>query len=160
LLSRILHAEVLNYGFSGNGLGEKQVIEMVASVTDIDAFIIDYEANSGAVGQLIPTLNPMLDCFRAVHPKTPIIILGRVPSELEIFDAQLSKRRLIHRAFYQDVLKLRRDPYLYHLDGAIYFPNYFENMTVDGIHLNDLGFNQVIEHLVPYIKTWTNKEGI
>lgn len=160
LLSRALHAEVLNYGFSGNGLGEKPMIEMIASVADIDIFIIDYEANSGAVDRLMPTLHPMLDCIRSVYPKRPVIILGRVPSELERFDAHISKRRLKHRDFYQDVLKLRHDPHLYHLDGEIYFPNYLENMTVDGIHLNDLGFSQLIGHLVPYMKAWTNKEGI
>lgn len=159
LLSRALHAEFLNYGFSGNGLGEQPMIEMMASIGDLDAFIIDYEANSGAVNQLIPTLNSMLDCIRLSHPHIPIIMLGRVPSELEEFNPQITERRLKHRYFYEETWIKRQDCNLHHLDGILYFPNYLNNMTVDGIHLNDLGFAQLVEHLVPYLNVWTNPEG-
>ncbi len=132
---------------------------MIVSIQNIDAFIIDYEANSGAVGCLMPTLNPIIDCIRRNYPMIPIIMLGRIPSELERFDIEILKRRITHQAFYKKTIQLRQDQHLYHLDGTTYFPNYLENMTVDGIHLNDLGFSQVVEYLIPYLKIWTNNEG-
>jgi lysophospholipase L1-like esterase len=149
-LSRLMSLEVINYGFSGNGLGEQSVIKAMSLIQDLDMIVIDYEANAGAVDRLIPTFEYMIKTLRTAHPNTPIIVLGRVPTQYEIINQSLKSKRLKHQRFMKNVLKeIDRTHYI---PGNLLLPLKYEDTTVDGIHFNDYGFECFTQSLYNKLK--------
>lgn len=78
ILSRWLNREVINLGFSANGLGEYEMAELIADIKDASLVVLDYEANSGTNGRLEASLACFIDIIREKHPMIPILVVSRI----------------------------------------------------------------------------------
>jgi len=150
ILSRRLKQEVINFGFSGNAFGEREVAEVVSSVEDVKLFILDYEANAGTNGLLYKTLEDFIKIIRSKYPLAPIIVLSRIKYLFDELNPSLGKIREEIRVFQENLverLTLEGDSNLYYLDGSKIYPSGYDEYTVDGIHPNDLGFMKIADYL-------------
>ncbi len=150
-LSRMLGIEVINMGFSGNGLGERSTAQITHLCSNLSMIVIDYDANAGAVGKIEETLIPWINIVRQVHQEIPILILSRIPFNREIFD----EKDFIHRMKNKDYQKRVANQLenIHFIDGEWLIQKNETEVTVDGIHLNDLGMSLFAQRLVPYIAT-------
>lgn len=158
ILTRMLHAEIINMGFSGQGLGERSVAQMIASIPKLDMVAIDYEANAGAVGRLKETLIPWIETIRMAYPSIPIVIISRIPFVREYFQEDDHLRRLDHLKYQKDVTEHETglQPLIF-IDGAtLIHPDEFD-MTVDGIHLNDVGMQTFANRIAPILNKWLSR---
>lgn len=141
IISRMCDVEIINYGFSGNGLGEKSVTHAMNEIQNLDKIFIDYEANAGSANVLVKTLEPVVRSLRAYHVDTPIYIMSRLPFPKEMRDQEAHVKRMFHKEFQKNfVLKNQDLKPLYFIDGDNLHPISTNETTVDGIHLTDLGF--------------------
>jgi hypothetical protein len=157
ILSRLLNHEIINYGFSGQGLGEDIVAKMMSEIKNIDYFIIDYEANAGAIGLIEKTLKPFIDILRTQYPKIPVMIVSRVISALSIWDKHIEENRLENKKYQLDFVQDSNDENIYFIDGEKLLPKPNDDMTVDGIHFNDLGFYHFSQNLAKRIQHILNE---
>jgi len=147
-LSRSMHMEMINLGFSGNGLGELSIARVTHDINHLDAIIIDYEANAGAVGKLKDTLIPWIKVVREKHPFIPVIIISRIPFTREKWINEDRNKRMMHHLFQKEVVHNEKDLQpLYFIDGKTLIHNDETDVTVDGIHLNDVGMTLFAKRL-------------
>ncbi len=159
ILSRRMNRPFYNFGFSGNGKGEPAMAEILASIENPAMFILDYEAN--AMGVIDQTLPDFISILRAKHPETPILVVsgirfsyeatGTTPGEDNPRSENYQKWRDIQE---QNVVERREqgDKNIYFFDGGYLLPlEYYDEVTVDGIHPTDLGFLKMAEALEPAI---------
>jgi lysophospholipase L1-like esterase len=143
LLERKLKTKCINFGFSGNGLGEKVMVELMTQIIDLKMIVIDYEANAAAANKVIETLKPMIETLLQHHQQIPIVILGRIPTTMERHDVKLKDRRL-NLSTYQNNLDYE---HVYFIEGDQLLNQDLGDTTIDNLHLNDLGFYRLTEKL-------------
>ena len=155
ILSRRMGYEFMNYGFSGNGRGQKEVAEMLASTTNAKLFILDYEANV-TLEMMKATLDTFIDTIRLKYPKVPIVVLSKIvmPREVHFKADAANQKKLLN--FQKNVVKRRQatDSNLFFLDGHKLFGKELTEATVDGAHPTDLGFYLISNYLEKYLKKW------
>ena len=142
-LSRVMKREILNFGFSGNAFGEKEVANEIAKVKDVSLFVIDYEANAGTNGKLALTLDTFIDTIRSYHPTVPIAVVSRIPYILDSLKSDLGKNRLKIKEFQIETVKKyqsKGDSAVHFIDGSVLLGPVTHECTVDSVHPNDLGF--------------------
>lgn len=156
ILSRIRNQPVYNFGFSGNGCGEPEMAEIIASVENPAIFIIDNCWNIGTIEELNLTLPPFIDIIRARHPKTPIYLMSGTPGAAN-FEGHL--RNPGCRPNMKDILKdevTKRlkagDDSIYFIDGETLIGEDFWDCVVDMVHLSDKGFIRQARNLAPLLK--------
>jgi lysophospholipase L1-like esterase len=153
ILSRALNREVINLGFSGNGRGEPEVIELMADIPAPALLVLDYHANAG--GNLAQTLPVAVDILRKHHPTTPILIASRIAYAKDVTHADMLKTRQDACAIYQTVVADRHrigDKAVYFVDGSNFLGSDFDECTVDGVHPTDLGFMRIAQSFLPEIR--------
>lgn len=157
ILSRRLDVEIINLGFSGNGLGEPEMAEICASVPDKRVFVMDYDANAGARGLLEETLDPFLDVIRRADPALPILVISAAPVPDEKLKPEVNRNRKLRRDFQKRCVKRRRaegDINLHYLDGRDLWGADYCEFAVDGVHPTDLGFYEMSKTLYPVLKNF------
>lgn len=154
ILSRELDANIYNFGFSGNGLGEPSVINAICKIKKVDLFIIDYDANAGSTGSLFTTLEPMYQTIRKAYPTIPILVISRLPYILESYFSYIKEKMEKRRSFQEAFVKAHQpsDPLLFYLDGQNLLGKSFNDYYADDIHLNDLGFRKLADEIKNKIK--------
>lgn len=155
-IARNLKIEIINMGFSGNGLGELSVAAVTHKLPKLNMVIIDYEANAGAVGKLKETLIPFIKCIRKVHSNIPIVMIGRIPFTRELFDFDDHKKRQDHKTYQSEVANIPDLQPLHFIDGEQLISIDEHEVTVDGIHLNDLGMTLFAQRLAPLLNKLIN----
>jgi lysophospholipase L1-like esterase len=161
IIGRKMGYECLNFGFSGNGFGEKEIAHILASIHDVNLFVLDYEANAGGADlKLEKTLAPFIEEIRATYKNVPILVLSKIHMVLDTFheDSRKIRERLFH--FAQDTvtrLYQKGDHNLYFYDGSNLLGQDYTECTVDGIHPTDLGFMEMANALIPVLKHILNK---
>ncbi|KAB7889774.1 SGNH/GDSL hydrolase family protein [Poseidonibacter ostreae] len=76
ILSRDLDFEMLNFGFSGNGLAQKEIIDLIKHIT-VDIFVIDFWANP-SVDLYKEKLPYMIQSIRSINKNVPIIVTSPI----------------------------------------------------------------------------------
>lgn len=159
ILSRKWNLPVLNFGFSGSGKGEPEVIRAIARVADPRMFVLDYEPNAGPEG-IRKTLEGTLDILRSAHPETPIVVISSTRHNPEIPAAgALMERAAVRREsrdFQYETVRRRRaagDRNIAFVDGGLPDADWHEH-TVDGVHPTDLGFYRIAGYLAPFLEEW------
>lgn len=154
IMSRMLNRPFINLGFSGNGKGEKEMAQTIATIENPAMFVLDYDANA-LVDGLKATLSDFIDILRAKHPTVPILLVSRTPyakdyGEICEFDNERYQYSTIHLA---ELGKRRAsgDENIHYLDGSTLFGNSPTECTVDGVHPTDLGFFLMAERTAPVI---------
>jgi len=140
ILGRWYHRPVMNLGFSGNGMMEKEVGQFIAEI-DAAAFVIDCLPNMAAP-QVAERTAPLVEQLRAAHPDTPIILVeDRDYSNGWLLEEPRKRNRESQAALRKayDELIAGGTKHLYYVDGPSLLGDDAEG-TVDNSHPNDLGF--------------------
>jgi len=154
-LSRRMGYEFMNFGFSGNGRGQKEIASMLSEIGNVKLFILDYEANA-TLEMLKNTLDAFIDTLRIKYPTTPIIVMSKVRMAIELHDKEAFERQRRSLNYQRSVVKKHsiNDPFIFFLDGHKIFGKYESEATVDGAHPTDLGFMLITDFLEKYLKKW------
>jgi hypothetical protein len=155
ILSRAMNRPFINLGFSGNGRGEPEVAEALASIADPAGYVLDYEANAGLEG-LQNTLTNFIDILRAAHPKTPILVVSAIPYASDSYDAGTQENHAKTRALQRGEVERRQaagDANIFFHDGITLLGDDFDECTVDGCHPTDLGFYRMAQGMLPVLNT-------
>lgn len=156
ILSRLRNQPVFNLGFSGNGCGEPEMAEIVASYENPAMFIIDNCWNIGSLEELNLTLPPFIDIIRARHPETPIYLLSGSPGA-ENFDDHFKTpgcRPMMKNILKEETARRQKegDSNIYFIDGEALIGEDFWDCVVDMVHLSDKGFIRQARNLNPLLK--------
>lgn len=151
-LERMMNLEFCNLGFSGQ-CKLNEFYADIAAASDADAFLFDTFSNPSS--ELIEQrLKTFVDIIRKAHPRKPLIFLQTEIRETTTFDEKTyeyerKKRKMAER----EIEKLREDGYtdIYFINPGMVIGDDHEG-TADGVHPNDLGFERMIEHLLPELR--------
>jgi lysophospholipase L1-like esterase len=151
ILGRMLNADFVNLGFSGNGLGEP---ELARAVSDIDAssYVLDLAQNNPTVESLAQAYAPFIETIRSKHAETPILVITPIYTARESWsrDARLEgMRELIRRVAAEKIAA--GDRHLEIVEGTDLLGPTRGDGLVDGTHPNDLGFQWMAEGLAARI---------
>ena len=140
ILSRALEKEVLNYGFSGSAFAEREISEIIAK-RDVALLVVDVEANAGVDERMENNLPAFLDCYFAVRPDVPVILVSRNPFAMDLYDEDRIKLHLYYRRWLPRLAArfARAGRKVVFADGSSFFRGNFTEYTVDGVHPNDYG---------------------
>lgn len=149
ILARELNYNVYNFGFTGNGLGEKSVINAICKIKNIDMFIIDYDANAGSTGSLFTTLDEIVKKIRKTYQLIPIVIISRIPYVLEPYNKYILEKMTRRRSFQEEYVlnNAKNDLNLYYINGNHLLGELYNDCYSDDIHLNDLGFRLFFDNI-------------
>lgn len=153
IIGRELNCEVVNLGFSGEGKQDTYIARAMATIPDVDVFLLDPVPNCTKMMCDTLTYN-FVKTLRALRPDVPIVMLegpiypyARYDS---FFGKYLPKKNNAFRRNYER-LKAENPNNLYYvtsegLDGPE------DDGTVDGIHLTDLGFLHYANKMIPILR--------
>jgi lysophospholipase L1-like esterase len=160
IVGRRLAREVLNYGFSGNGKGEKEVAAYLSRVKNPGLYFIDYQANVSPE-LMKATLPGFIAILRQAHPEVPIVIKSKIRYAKEYFyevegvETDIYANRIESRDFMKNLVKKQQasgDTNIYFMEGEnIQGADYYE-CAVDGVHPTDLGFYRMAEAIAEFLK--------
>lgn len=159
ILGRHFNAETINLGFSGNARMESAIGEIMTSI-DASCYIIDCLPNMKE-DMLSERTLPFVRQLKAAKPATPIILVESpqgeaawlVSGEKERIDR---KNSILHEA-YQTLLQEGYSD-IYYLSAKRIAGSGFDS-TIDGSHLNDLGFLRYSEEMIPVLNRALKVEG-
>ena len=133
MVSRRLDLPVINLGFSGNGMLDPEVIDLMNEI-DAAVFVLDCNGNLNlkTPEEIVSLTISSVEKIRAVHPKTPILISDMPGYSYEKYGHGVND---CTRKAYDQIKDKVND--LYYLSCA----DQGEPLDgkVDGIHPNDLG---------------------
>ena len=135
IVSRRLHTNYVNLGFSGSARGEEEIAQYIKDL-DMSVFVYDYDHNAPSVEHLQNTHERMFLTVRQANPALPIILMSRPKFCLDTVER---KRYEIIKATY-DGAKARGDNNVYLIDGRTLMEFAGNEGTVDNCHPTDLGF--------------------
>ena len=153
-LSRLLNAEVLNLGFSGNGNAEAPMIEYLSEL-DASAFVFDYNYYASKPDRVLPPHLSIYEALREKNPDTPIIMIDKPASDYD--PVGYEKRSKFIKSTYETALS-RGDELVAMIDAYDLFGD--ENRDgclVDNNHPNDLGFYRMAKALEPVLRNLLEK---
>lgn len=153
LLGERLKSDVVNLGFSGNGMGEPEIARLVAEI-DAAVFVLDYEANAG-LERMQENLLPFARILRKQHPLTPLLILSKPFFSKIHFMPEGHEGARASRAFFSSVVETLNREYpgpSRFVDGWSLIGPETPCAYVDGVHPNDYGFAKMAEGLEPVLR--------
>lgn len=149
IVSRMLDCGQINLGFSGNGMGEKEIADYIANL-DMSAFILDYDHNAPTAEHLKATHERFLLTVREKHPDLPIVMMTR-PKYRLISDDESERIKIITDT-YENAIK-RGDKNIALIKGSeMITEDISEIALVDGCHPNDCGFTAMAFKLIEVLK--------
>lgn len=147
ILSRKLHFNFINLGFSNAARAETEIAEYIKNI-NMSAFVYDYDHNAPTVEYLAKTHERMFKIIREANPKLPILCM----SMPKYYLTESEKKRLeIMNNTYQNA-KANGDANVYLLDGKQLMFLAEDEGTVDGIHPNDLGYASMARAMEKVLK--------
>ena len=159
-LGRMLGAEVLNLGFSGNGRGEPEVAKLIREV-DAEVYVLDFLTNAD-VGKLEQTLPNFIRLLREKRRKASIAIVSCPAFDKTLWNptrrAADDRKRDIAMRSYLD-LKAAGDNNLFFIDGNGILPAGLSGAYVDGVHPTSHGFAIMAERMLPQLQAIRSREG-
>jgi hypothetical protein len=151
-ISRTLGLEVLNFGFSGNGLMELNVTTFLVDV-DAAMFVIDCVPNMSP-DLISQNTAPLVMFLRSKHPSAPILLVGPPQYGADWIDSTLNdaKRAALQAAFSQliadGVSNLHLVP---NANDELYASFPLLSPTVEGVHPTDLGHFDVARFYIGFL---------
>jgi len=147
-LGRKLDAEVINFGFSGNGKGEPEMARLIREI-DAEMFVLDFAANAD-VATLETVLPDFIALLREVWPETPCVLMGNPSYNQRLWDPKVhAKLDLSRDTFMRSYLDRKKsgDRNVYFIDGDALLPAGVSGAYVDGVHPTSHGFALMAENL-------------
>jgi hypothetical protein len=152
ILSRYYNKEIINLGFSGNGLGEEVIARMINEINDLEMVFIDYDANAGALGFLESTLEPFIRILKEKNKDLKVVVVSRIRFIDSIIKGITKYEG--YRLFEIDLVKRLNKELgkVYFIDGLdLLDEEEYDEYTVDCLHLTDLGFYKYCQNIIPFI---------
>ena len=153
IIGRELICEVVNLGFSGEGKQDTYVARAMATIPDVDVFLLDPVPNCTEMMCDTLTYN-FVKTLRALRPDVPIVMLegpiypyARYDS---FFGKYLPKKNDAFRRNYERLKAENPDNLYYVTSEGLDGPE--DDGTVDGIHLTDLGFLHYANKMIPILR--------
>src|SRR5271157_495117 len=158
LIARALNVDFINLGFGGAGKGELAVAELLASIPNVAAYVLDWGINLCSpqeVGLIHERYHPLLQNIKEAHPDVPVLLVNlqdagvkldtSMPENLEIIREEIKR-------VYDAEIAAGNDK-LWYVDGwdIIKGPAGFD-FTIDRVHPHQGGFYRYAEKLAPVIK--------
>lgn len=156
ILSRKMDYEFINLGFSGSGMGEIEMANLICTIDNLDMLILDYEANGNSNDLLYQTLEPFIDRLRKTFPSIPLVVMSKTPFSVDLKNNQkgmeLRNKFYVFQRNMVEKKKAAGDNNIYFVDGNKLFGNVdVDECTVDGYHPTDLGFYLEAKNLYPIL---------
>lgn len=151
ILGRMLNVDFVNLGFSGNGLGEPELAEAVASI-DAACYVVDFAQNNRTAENLATAYGPFLAKLRSKRPDAPVIAITPIYKAAEATgDSENTKmrehiRQVVSRAIADG------DRHLQIVEGTDLLGPGQSDGLVDGTHPNDLGFQGMANGLATRLR--------
>jgi len=158
IISRNLHVDFVNLGFSGNGMGEPEVAEIVGDI-DASCYVLDFGVNLPSADSLDKVYAPFVNILRRKRPNTPIIAVTPIYNAYEFL---APNKATFMRDVIRKVIAQRRkngDKHIMLVEGFELLGPDLADAFVDGVHPNDLGFQAMAEGLQPYLSRILNISG-
>lgn len=148
IISRKLGVDCINLGFSGNGKMEAPIVEVMSGIR-ASFYVIDCLPNMTAE-DVTKSVIPLAQGLRAKNPDTPIAFVENVMYAKSYFeegmDKMLREKNRALRAEYDKLVKQGMKNVVYiSSEGALGIDG---EGYVDGVHMTDLGFLRMADHLV------------
>lgn len=141
IVSRMLKTQFVNLGFSGSAKGEDEIVDYMASLGDMSAFVLDYDYNAPTVEHLAATHGKLYHKIRAKHPDLPIILVSR-PTFRILSEENIRRRETVMRTYL--FARASGDKNVHFVDGfTMMMDDTYGDGTVDTTHPNDLGFRRM-----------------
>lgn len=152
ILSRDLNCEIANLGFSGEGKMDPELARALATIPDVDVFLIDPVPN--CTEMMCDTLTyDFINIIRQARPDVPIVMLEGPIYPYARYDSFFRKYLPAKNAAFRrnyERLKAENPANLYYVD-SVNLDGVEDDGTVDGIHLTDLGFKYYADKLRPVL---------
>jgi len=147
ILSRMLDAEIINLGFSGNGRMELPVAEFMAE-TDARFYVLDNIPNMKQE-EVQSNVRPFVTYIRSRHPETPIVFIESFLFANTTLEKGSHKQIVEkNRALRSEYKKLQTEGVRgLHYISLDTMHTLLAEGTVDGVHLTDLGFMRFAQFL-------------
>lgn len=153
IIGRELNCEVVNLGFSGEGKQDTYVARAMATIPDVDVFLLDPVPNCTEMMCDTLTYN-FVKTLRTLRPDVPIVMLegpiypyARYDS---FFGKYLPQKNDAFRRNYERLKAENPDNLYYVTSEGLDGPE--DDGTVDGIHLTDLGFLHYANKMIPILR--------
>ena len=148
IISRKLNVDVINFGFSGNGMMESPINELI-SASDPLLYVIECLPNMSSE-QVTERTIPLVKTIREKHSKTPIILVENFiydRSVLDMKDDEMITNK--NKALRDEYIKLINSgyDYVYYVEGDNANGDDYEG-TNDTVHFNDLGYMRYADYLI------------
>lgn len=161
ILQRELGVECVNIGISGEGKMDFCMARAMATIPDVEAYIIDPVPNSTKM--MCDTLTyDFINILRTLRPEVPIFMVEGPKYSYEDYNsfyATYLKEK--NSEFHKNYMRLHREnpKNIYYIDREnLWGPD--NEGTVDGIHLTDIGFYFYAQKLKPYLQAVLQKKPI
>ena len=153
IIGRELNCEVVNLGFSGEGKQDTYVARAMATIPDVDVFLLDPVPNCTEMMCDTLTYN-FVKTLRALRPDVPIVMLEGPIYPYARYDSffgnYLPKKNDAFRRNYERLKTENPDNLYYVTSEGLDGPE--DDGTVDGIHLTDLGFLHYANKMIPILR--------
>ncbi len=152
ILGRRLDRPMLNFGFSGNGRTEVEVVKFLAEI-DAGVFVLDCMANMGSI-PVTERTEAVVKLLRGKRPEMPVLLLeerllATAPFITENRETHLAKCAELRKAY--DHLTSAGVKHLHYRKGDDLIGGDGE-ATVDGSHPTDLGMVRYADALEPDLR--------
>jgi len=156
IIGRELNIPTINLGFSGNGNMEIALAHLLADI-DAACYVLDNLPNM-TPEMVAERAIPFVNYLRAKHPTTPVILVATaLTANAWLTDSTriiLEQKNTNLAKAYETLRQSQKSPiYLLRPEDLKSSNN---EGTVDGTHLNDLGFVRFAERLLPTIRKALN----
>lgn len=153
IIGRRIGREVINLGFSGNALLDFEIAELMASISDPGAFVLDYVPNASSE-MIDRDGEKFFRILRDAHPEVPVIFIEDPDFPHALFDAgirlEVDKKNASLKSLFRKLKNAGEDK-IYYISSENMIGNDGE-ATVDGIHFTDLGMERYVDHVLPVIE--------
>ncbi len=153
IIGRRLNREVFNLGFSGNARLDMEIAELMASVEDPGAFILDFVPNSSEklIGE---SAEKFFRILRDAHPDVPVIfvedpIFPRTAFDTKLHEEVVGRNIAMTKLFKR--LKKSGEKKIYYVSAKKMLGD-DGDATVDGSHFTDVGALRYVENIMPTLK--------
>lgn len=158
-MSRNLGVDFINVGFSGQGKMQPEIVPVLAKCEG-DALLC-YCFGNPTAEEIEKRVDFFVDELVKAHPGKPIIFIRPLHNELDYYD-MVKREQLAHKlsVINRKIAEIRkRHKDVYYLDEPFPHGDDLEG-SVDKSHLNDLGFDRVVQTYQPQIAKILRKYGI
>lgn len=159
-MSRLTGLDFCNLGISGNCTMTAAQARMIAQ-TEAEAFVFDCFSNPSSE-EIRKRLQPFIDTIRLNHPRCPLIFLQTLFRGTRSFNTaadafEAAKCEAARKEYIRLLAQGYRDIYL--LEPGMDTGEDQEG-TTDGTHPNDLGFDRILQNIIPQVTEILARYGI